>query len=155
MSQTSYSQLSECGRDNIVDDVQPQSTERFTKWGVKILEAWLANRAIMCDFHSVSAEKLNTVLRWLYHVYGKLKKCQGDLFTSSALAGIRAAIHRYITSPPFNRSIDIIQDKEFMAANRMLCLGVCTFWRRFATHCFPTHQEECWFDATSMILDQQ
>ena len=116
MSQTSDSQLSEGGLNKIVDDVQPQSTERSTKWGVKKLEVWLSKRAIMCDFHSVPAEELNMVLR---RFYGELKSVNGDLFTSSALTGIRAAIHRYITGPPFNRSINIIQDKEFMPANRM------------------------------------
>ena len=50
MSQTSDSQLSEGGLNKIVDDVQPQSTDRSTKWGVTKLEAWLAKRAIMCDF---------------------------------------------------------------------------------------------------------
>ena len=105
MSQTSDSQLSEGGLNKIVDDVQPQSTERSTKWGVKKLEAWLAKWAIMCDFHSVTAEELNTVLR---RFYGELKSVKGDLFTSSALTGIRAAIHRYITGPPFNRSINMV-----------------------------------------------
>ena len=35
------------------------------------------------------------------------------------MTGIRAAVHRTLTSQPISRPVNILQDKEFMRANKM------------------------------------
>ena len=39
--------------------------------------------------------------------------------TPSVLAGVRAAIHRHLTCAPFSRNINILQDSEFISANKI------------------------------------
>ena len=41
------------------------------------------------------------------------------MLTPSALTGIRAAIHRALTAPPYVRILNIINDRAFMTANQM------------------------------------
>ena len=48
-----------------------------------------------------------------------LKTNQKKDLTPSALTGIRAAIHRKITSQPISRPINILKDGEFLQANKM------------------------------------
>ena len=43
----------------------------------------------------------------------------GEQYSKSALAGIRSAINRHLTSEPFNRKLNIIADKEFKKSNNM------------------------------------
>ena len=44
---------------------------------------------------------------------------KGQALTPSALTGIRVAIHRHLTCAPLSRNINILQDSEFMSANKM------------------------------------
>jgi hypothetical protein len=105
-AESESSQLSEKALNKVVVDVQPLNTElhieRSTRWDARKFQ--IAKRAIK----SVTAEELNNVLR---RFYGELKNIKGELFTSSALTGIRAAIQRYIANPPFKGYINIIVDK--------------------------------------------
>ena len=48
-----------------------------------------------------------------------MKTEKGQALTPSALTGIRAAIHRHLTCAPLSRNINILQDSEFMSANKM------------------------------------
>ncbi len=70
------------------------------------------------DAIEICAEaKLNKYLRYYY---SSLRKGDGGYFAPSTLGCIRAGIHRYLTSAPVNRVIDIINGAEFCSANRML-----------------------------------
>ena len=112
----SDSELDEEQLDHIVTSVQPKNTERSTKWGVRKFEQWLAKRAIICDFASVESTELAGLLR---RFYGELKSCKHDLYSASALTGIRAALQRTFSGPPYNRNINIITGTEFVSANKM------------------------------------
>ena len=48
-----------------------------------------------------------------------MRKGNGELYTPSALVGIRAAIHRYIVQPPFIRNINILEGIDFTSANKV------------------------------------
>ena len=48
-----------------------------------------------------------------------MKTEKGQALTPSALTGIRAAIHHHLTCAPLSRNINILQDSEFMSANKM------------------------------------
>ncbi|CAH3032507.1 unnamed protein product, partial [Porites lobata] len=60
--------------------------------------------------------ELNELLR---KFYAEVKSEKGQPLTPSTLTGIRAAIHRQLTSAPISRSMNIMQDSEFLSANKM------------------------------------
>ena len=49
----------------------------------------------------------------------EVKTEKGQALTPSVLTGIRAAIHRHQTFAPLSRNINILQDNEFMSANKI------------------------------------
>ena len=51
--------------------------------------------------------------------YAEVKSEKGQPLTPSTLTGIRAAIHRQLTSAPISRSMNIMQDSEILLANKM------------------------------------
>ena len=103
--------------DELEVSTQPEATKKITKWGVKTFSSWCEKRKISVDFGTVSVSSLAETLR---KFYAEVKK-QGtkDLLSPSAMVGVRAALHRTITTPPYSRNINIIRDLEFTRANQM------------------------------------
>ena len=102
--------------DTLEASAQAQNTKRATSWGVKKFEKWCVKRNLRVDFHSVTPVKLSEILR---KFYAEVKSEKGQPLTPSTLTGIRAAIHRHLTSAPVSRSVNIMQDSEFLSANKM------------------------------------
>ena len=100
----------------LVDETIPESTKRSTVWGTNVFKKWQTKRQLNIDFSTISAEELAGHLK---KFYAELKKSNGDLYTPSALVGIRAAIHRALVNPPYMRNINILDGVEFIAANRV------------------------------------
>ena len=75
----------------ITPNEQPNGLNRFEEWQVK--------RRISFDWKTVSLKELNDILR---KFDAEVKTKQGRTLSPSALTGIRAAVHRFITSPPNN-----------------------------------------------------
>ena len=65
---------------------------------------------------TIDKKELNKILR---KFYAEVKTEKGQALTPSALTGIRAAIHRHLTSAPLSRNVNILQDSDFMSANKM------------------------------------
>ena len=61
-------------------------------------------------------KELNKILRTFY---AEVKTEKGQALTPSALTGVRAAIYRHLTSAPLSRNVNILQDSDFMSANKM------------------------------------
>ena len=59
----------------------------------------------------------------LRELYGSVRNKKGELYGKSAYINLRAAIQRHIISPPFNRTINILRDREFLPANQVF-MGV-------------------------------
>ena len=97
--------------------VVPDNTSKATQYGMKKFNEWLALRDHACDFGTVTHEELCSLLRRFYAEV-KAKKA-GETLTPSTLTCIRAAIHRCLTSAPHSRPINIITDREFIAANNI------------------------------------
>lgn len=101
--------------DSIIRKSAPESTNKATVWGVKKFNAWAADKGHLVDFATMTPEALSNLLRKFYaQVTGKKSQ-----LTPSALTGIRAAIHRFITGPPYNRDINIISGSQFTNANNV------------------------------------
>lgn len=110
------SSMDERELDSLVSDCVPVSTSRATKWGLNKWHEWLNKRGKVCDFHTVSADELNVLLR---KFYAELRSTKKKDLTPSSLTGIRAALHRAIRAPPYNRAINIVGDAAFNSANVM------------------------------------
>ena len=67
-------------------------------------------------FNCVTPVELNELLR---KFYAEVTSEKGQPLTQSTLTGSRAAIHRQLTSAPISRSMNIMQDSEFLSANKM------------------------------------
>ena len=96
--------------DDVVNQSKPKTTQRATDWGKKKFDEWCSRRGKIIDLVNIEADDLNIVLR---KFYAEVKSKDGKVLSPSSLTGIRAAIHRLLTSPPLNRSLNIITDKEF------------------------------------------
>ena len=95
---------------------QAENTKRATSWGIKKFEKWCDKRKLKVDFNCVTPVELNELLR---KFYAEVKSEKGQPLTPSTLTGIRAAIHRQLISAPISRSMNIMQDSEFLSANKM------------------------------------
>jgi len=104
--------------DEIEQKAQAKNTKRATEWGVKKFEKRFEKRRITVDLKtaSLSATDLSEILR---KFFVEVKTEKGQVLTPGALTGIRAAIHHHPTCAPLSRNINILQDSEFMSANKM------------------------------------
>ena len=64
------------------------------------------------------------------------KKC---MLTPSALTGIRAAINCALTSPPYERNVNIIAYRPFMTANQMFTARCKLYYK--ANNKKPRHKD--------------
>ena len=101
----------------LIDETVPENTKKVRNGEVKFLKIINCERnSVDIDLHTTSEEELAGVLK---RFYTNIRKKSGELYTPSALVGIRSAIHRKITSPPYERSINIVSGDKFIAANRI------------------------------------
>lgn len=83
---------------------------------IYLVSEYLQENRLPENFEEYPPEKLSATLRTFY---GSLRNKQGDVYSKSAYINIRAAINRYLTSPPYNKTINIMHDRQFMAANHV------------------------------------
>ncbi|XP_064597047.1 uncharacterized protein LOC135463632 isoform X1 [Liolophura sinensis] len=94
-----------------------RTTGKQTKWGVHVFKDWLAETNTSRDFEGLTSTELNILLR---RFYAEARSKRGECYSKSALIGIRASINRYLNSPPFERNINIMNDREFVMSNNVL-----------------------------------
>ena len=68
------------------------------------------------DLKTVGPRGLNKILQTFF---AEVKTEKGQALTARSLTGIRAAIHRHLTCSPLSRNIHILQDSEFISAQKM------------------------------------
>lgn len=142
-SESEHSQSSQLDADALNEmeaSAKPDSTKRATTYGIKKFRDWLAKRGKTCDLATVSPSELNTVLRSFYAEV-KPSKQQGPgagALTPSTLTCLRAAIHRCLTSAPYNRPFNIVKDREFTVANNMFTARCKLYFK--AGNPKPQHQ---------------
>ena len=78
---------------------------------------WLEATGRNVNFEMHEPEELSLILR---QFYAEVRQKNGNNYSRSGLTNIRASIQRHIASPPFNRNINIIRDREFGAANSVI-----------------------------------
>ena len=69
------------------------------------------------NFEELSPAELDMVLQ---RFYAALQSIKGKEYSKSAIVGIRAGLNRHLTSPPFSRLLNIMNDRPFMQSNQVL-----------------------------------
>ena len=129
-SEDKNSQTSQLGEEElrkIEEESVPENAKKQTSWGMKKFNDWRTKRKIACDLDSVSPSELNEILR---KFYAEVKTNQKKDLTPSALTGIRASIHRTITSQPISGPINILKDREFLPGNKMFEAVCKSYYKR-------------------------
>ena len=99
------------------EDMVCKSTAWNTSNEIKHLKTFLSNKKLSSDIETIPTTVLAEYLRFYYY---SLQKNDGTEYAPVTLIGKRAAIHRYLTSSSVNRPINILTDREFNRANKML-----------------------------------
>lgn len=72
------------------------------------------------EFEMLPVPDLTRLLR---EFYGSVRNKKGEMYGKSSYVNLRAAVHRHITSPPYNRPFNILRDVQFQSANQVF-MGV-------------------------------
>ena len=75
------------------------------------------------DFESLDEPELAQMLR---QFYAEVRTKSGNPYSTSGMRNIRASIQRHLTSPPYNRAINIITDRNFQVSNTIFKAQVRT-----------------------------
>ena len=113
--------------------------------GVENFFKWSTKQNIQVDFKTIGMAELNDILRKFYAEVTSKKK---TMLTPNALTGIRAALHRAITSAPYDRNFNIMKDREFMTVNQM-------FTTRYKLYCKTNNnkaQHKASIESADMLL---
>ena len=74
------------------------------------------------QFESYNKEQLADVLREFYPSARQTTKHgddEGKPYAKQSLINIRSGINRHLQLPPHNKTWDLMQDRDFLAANRV------------------------------------
>ncbi|XP_072018850.1 uncharacterized protein [Amphiura filiformis] len=93
-----------------------KKTVDSTAWAVRLFKDWCKESNLPQDFEKLPVAELATLLR---KFYGEVRKTNGDPYSKSSLCNIRSGIQRHISSPPFQRTINIMHNEEFSNANNV------------------------------------
>ena len=81
-----------------------------------IVSDWMKENQIPINFELLEAEKMADLLRKLY---GTVLTKKGTPYSKSGMINLRAGLNRHLQNPPFNRTIDIMNDPQFLPANKV------------------------------------
>ena len=80
----------------------------------------MAERNEGVAFEYLTAEELAFILRRFYDEVNPQANSKTGTYSRSSLVGIQAGLNRYLQGPPFNRTLNIVVDREFIPANKIL-----------------------------------
>ncbi|XP_044172020.1 uncharacterized protein KIAA1958-like, partial [Acropora millepora] len=105
-----------CEKEKI--NAVPKSTQNATKYGVKLFKEWFAQqKEFKTEFESMEVEEMNNCLSKFYL---SARRKDGSYYKKTSLLSIRAALDRYLRSPPFNKKVSICDTVQFNEANKAL-----------------------------------
>jgi hypothetical protein len=94
--------------------VTPISTRKANAKSARALQAYLEEKGISTNFEDFQPAEL---AQHLSEYYFNARTVTGNLYKRSSLENFRHGLNRYLRSPPFNKTVDIIKDVEFREAN--------------------------------------
>ena len=103
--------------DDLEKELTPKSTQQQTISHIRKFKTFLESKNLSPNIESMPVRFLADYLRYFYF---SLRCKDGSFYAPRSLVGIRASIHRYLTSAEVNRQINILKDREFCRANAVL-----------------------------------
>lgn len=95
--------------NELEDDKDEMNTKKITKWAVKTLRDFLADKNMDINFKSYTVATLNDVLRLFYASVQSTK--EGGEYSVASLRSLRAGINRHLSD------VNIISDTVFKTSN--------------------------------------
>lgn len=120
VSENEYAELPEEIISELSDaekSATPKGTQYQTNAHVRKFKTFLKDKGLSEDIEVMPVRFLANYLRYFYY---NLKCKDGSFYAPRSLVSIRASIHRYLTSPTVNRTVNILNDKIFNRANAVL-----------------------------------
>ena len=75
------------------------------------------------NFENLPADELAEILR---QFYGTVLSKNRKEYSKSGMVNIRSGLNRYLQDPPNRRNIDLMNDKQFLQANKVLLADYVT-----------------------------
>ena len=103
--------------DMLEKESVPKGTQYNTEAHVKKFKNFLIDQKLSTEIETMPVKFLANYLRFFYF---NLRCKDGTFYAPRSLIGIRASLHRYLTSCEVDRGINILKDKEFDRPNAIL-----------------------------------
>ncbi|XP_060793157.1 uncharacterized protein LOC132896388 isoform X2 [Neoarius graeffei] len=102
----------------LLENTTPKNTKKATKYGMKVFDDWFKSSQKFENYITeMSKEELNECLKLFYT---SARQQDGTFYKQTTLKSIRAAIDRFLRSPPNNKAFTIVADPAFSEANEVL-----------------------------------
>ena len=95
-------------------NVHAKNTVRSTMTVARILSEYIAEKNLPYHFPSLSKADMNV---FLGKFYAEIRQQNGETYKASSMENMRQGINRYLSSPPYERAVNVIKDPEFHDAN--------------------------------------
>ncbi|KAK3086405.1 hypothetical protein FSP39_017969 [Pinctada imbricata] len=92
-----------------------QKTLKANRGAAKLFKEYLSEKGSDPDFENFAESVIDQKLSQFYM---DLRKTDGEKYKVNSMESIRHGINRYLRSPPFNKTFDIIKDGSFGESNQ-------------------------------------
>lgn len=103
--------------DDLEKELTPKGTQHQTISHIRKFKTFLESKKLSTNIEAMPVRFLADYLRYFYF---SLRCKDGSFYAPRSLVGIRASVHRYLTSSDVNRQVNILKDPEFSRANAVL-----------------------------------
>ena len=102
--------------DDLLNRKDSENTQKVTKKAVTVFREYLSAKNRPEDFENFEKDELGNVLS---RFYVEARRSDGNHYKTSSLNGVRAGLNRHLKQNYYlgSGTIDIIRDKDFVAAN--------------------------------------
>ena len=102
--------------DDLLNRKDSENTQKATKKAVTVFREYLSAKNRPEDFENFEKDELGNVLS---RFYVEARRSDGNHYKTSSLNGVRAGLNRHLKQNYYlgSGTIDIIRDKDFVAAN--------------------------------------
>ena len=111
-----FASLNDGEFDDLLNRKDSENTQKATKKAVTVFREYLSAKNRPEDFENFEKDELGNVLS---RFYVEARRSDGNHYKTSSLNGVRAGLNRHLKQNYYlgSGTIDIIRDKDFVAAN--------------------------------------
>lgn len=83
---------------------------------ITLFAEWLEENDMSTDFEQLPTDDLNLKL---CKFYAEIVQQNGKPYSKSVMINAHSGLNQHLTLPPYNRSINLMQDQAFLTANKV------------------------------------